>query len=159
MWHGTRCYGDAIETSTRPDVPWCWAVVPAGIGQVTSADRATVRAAPAQTMRGFGVSGAWWPNDLADFRPEVREAVGALLFAPGPRGIGLSVYRYNIGGGGTGVTDPVRAPETFLVRPGVYDWDRDAAGRLFLRLARRWRVPILIGFVNSAPGVWTTTGS
>src|ERR1700730_6422744 len=129
------------------------------IGQVTSRDRAAVRARPAQTMRGFGVSGAWWPNDLVHFRPEVREEVGALLFAPGPRGIGLSVYRYNIGGGGTGVTDPVRAPETCLVRPGVYDWDRDAAGRLFLRLARRWRVPILIGFVNSAPGVWTTTGS
>jgi O-glycosyl hydrolase len=126
---------------------------------VTSRDRAAVRAGPAQTIGGFGASGAWWPNDLARFRPEVREEVAALLFAPGPRGIALSVYRYNIGGGGTGVTDPSRAPETFLVRPGVYDWNRDPGGRLFLRLASRWGVPILLGFVNSAPGVWTTTGS
>jgi O-glycosyl hydrolase len=118
---------------------------------------ATVREDPAQTTQGFGASGAWWPTDLVHFRPDVQEEVGALLFAPGPRGIGLSVYRYNIGGGGTGVTDPIRAPETFLIAPGAYDWDRDPGGRLFLRLASRWGVPILVGFVNSAPGIWTTT--
>ena len=54
----------------------------------------------------------------------------------GSDGIALSVYRYNIGGGGVGVTDPVRGPETLLVSPGVYDWNRDAGGRLFLHMAR-----------------------
>jgi O-glycosyl hydrolase len=117
---------------------------------------AVVQPAGAQTMQGFGASGAWWPNDLARFAPEVQERVAELLFGPG--GLQLSVYRYNIGGGGVGVTNPVRAPQTFLVAPGEYDWSRDAAGRSFLRRAAEHGVPVLIGFVNSAPAVWTTNG-
>lgn len=108
----------------------------------------------AQVMQGFGAAGAWWPNDLVHFRPEVIRNIADMLF--GPSGIALSVYRYNIGGGGVGVTHPVRAPETFLVSPGTYDWSKDAGGRLFLHLAAERGVPMLIGFVNSAPAVWTT---
>jgi len=119
--------------------------------QVTRVD-----ATPAQTTQGFGASGAWWPNDLVHFSQAVQDQVAAMLF--GPDGLALSVYRYNIGGGGVGVTTPARAPETFLVRPGVYDWTRDAGGRLFLRKAAAMGVPTLIGFVNSAPAVWTTNG-
>src|SRR6476661_8099343 len=59
---------------------------------------AVVSTNPAQTMQGFGAAGAWWPNDLVRFSPAVREKVADLLF--GKDGIGLSVYRYNIGGGG-----------------------------------------------------------
>jgi O-glycosyl hydrolase len=117
-----------------------------------------VRPETAQIMQGFGASGAWWPNDLVSFEPEVQEQVAELLFAPGPDGIALSVHRYNIGGGGVGVARPARAAQTFQVSPGKYDWDRDPGGRLFLRLAGRWQVPVLIGFVNSAPAVWTTNG-
>src|SRR5688572_3961604 len=71
---------------------------------------ATVSSIAAQTMQGFGAAGAWWPNDLVKFDPGVRARVADLLF--GPDGIQLSAYRYNIGGGGAGVTNPVRAPET-----------------------------------------------
>jgi O-glycosyl hydrolase len=124
--------------------------------QESPAPLATVSATPSQTMQGFGASGAWWPNDLVKLDPEVREAVADMLF--GQSGIELSVYRYNIGGGGVAVTNPVRAPETFLVSPGTYDWGRDPGGRLFLRLAAERGVPILIGFVNSAPAAWTTNG-
>jgi O-glycosyl hydrolase len=112
--------------------------------------------AAAQTMEGFGASGAWWPNDLVDFAPAVQQRVADLLFTSG--GIGLSVYRYNIGGGGVGVNNPTRAPATFLVRPGHYDWSRDPGGMLFLRAARDRKVPILLGFANSAPPPWTTNG-
>jgi O-glycosyl hydrolase len=107
-------------------------------------------------MQGFGAAGAWWPADLGHFDQDVQEHVADLLF--GPDGIRLSAYRYNIGGGGVGVTNPVRAPETFLVSPGRYDWTRDPGGRRFLRLAADRGVPVLIGFVNSAPSVWTTNG-
>lgn len=117
---------------------------------------AVVQLVGAQTVQGFGASGAWWPNDLVRFSPEVQERVAQLLFGPG--GLALSVYRYNIGGGGAGVTIPARTPETFLVKPGVYDWSRDPGGRLFLRQAAAMGVPALIGFVNSAPPVWTTNG-
>jgi O-glycosyl hydrolase len=112
---------------------------------------------PMQVMQGFGAAGAWWPNDLIHFRPEVIRSVADMLFSP--EGIELSVYRYNIGGGGVGVTNPVRAPETFLVSPGQYDWDRDPGGRVFLHMAAERSVPILIGFVNSAPPIWTTNSA
>jgi hypothetical protein len=89
-------------------------------GAAGSPSASLVSPARAQVMQGFGAAGAWWPNDLIRFRPEVCEQVADMLFAPD--GIGLSVYRYNIGGGGTGVNNPVRVAETFLVSPGVYDW-------------------------------------
>lgn len=119
---------------------------------------AIVDPTPVQTIQGFGASGAWWPIDLVQLAPQVQQRLAEMLFAPAPAGIQLSVYRYNLGGGGLGVSDPSRAPQTFLVKPGVYDWSRDAAGRTFLGLASRHRVPVLVGFVNSAPGVWTTNG-
>jgi O-glycosyl hydrolase len=121
------------------------------------AQSGVIAASPAQTMQGFGASGAWWPIDLAHFRPEIQEQVGELLFSP-RGGIGLSAFRYNIGGGSVGVTNPHRAPQTFLMSPGQYDWTRDVGGRTFLTLASHHQVPILVGFVNSAPAVWTTNG-
>jgi hypothetical protein len=117
---------------------------------------AVVAQSGAQTMHGFGASGAWWPNDLVNFSPDVQDRVAGMLF--GQDGLALSVYRYNIGGGGGGVRSGPRAAETFLVRPGEYDWSRDAGGRLFLKKAAEMGVPALIGFVNSAPVVWTTNG-
>ncbi|MGE0542011.1 MAG: glycoside hydrolase [Dehalococcoidia bacterium] len=133
------------------------AVVAAGMrASHDSAPTATVSAVPSQTMQGFGAAGAWWPHDLVHFNPEVQEHVADLLF--GPDGINLSAYRYNVGGGGVGITNPVRAPETFLVSPGRYDWTRDPGGRRFLSLAAERGVPALIGFVNSAPSIWTTNG-
>ena len=110
----------------------------------------------AQTMDGFGASGAWWPSDLEHFPRAVQDRVADLLFSR--TGIALSSYRYNIGGGGVGVTDPTRAPQSFLVAPGVYDWSADPGGMRFLRLARDHAVPILTGFVNSAPPSLTTNG-
>jgi hypothetical protein len=100
-----------------------------------------------QTLAGFGASGAWWPIDLARFPESVRREVGQMLFSP--TGIELSGYRYNIGGGGTGVTTPDRAPKRYPA---------DTAGLFFLGLASDARVPVLTGFVNSAPPAFTTNG-
>lgn len=120
----------------------------------TSVPTVEVSASTAQTMDGFGASGAWWPNDLGRFPSSVQKQVADLLFGHG--GIELSAYRYNIGGGGIGVTDPTRSVPSFLVKPGVYDWSADPGGLSFLRLAHAKGVPVLEGFVNSAPPVWTT---
>jgi O-glycosyl hydrolase len=115
---------------------------------------ARVSAAGLQVMDGFGASGAWWPNDLERFPAAVQQKVGDLLFSP--QGIDLSSYRYNIGGGGVGVTDPTRAVQSFLTGRGGANWSADPGGLLFLRLARAHGVPMLAGFVNSAPTRWTT---
>jgi O-glycosyl hydrolase len=106
-----------------------------------------VDAAPAQRIDGFGASGAWWPNDLVRFPRNVQRRVDDMLFSQ--RGIALSGYRYNIGGGGVGVNDPARAPK----EPAT-----DKAGLTFLRTANEAGVPILTGFVNSAPPEFTTNG-
>jgi len=124
-------------------------------GGLATTAPAVVDPAVVQTMEGFGAAGAWWPNDLVNFGQKVQSQVADMLFEQ-KNGIGLSVYRYNIGGGGVGVTNPPRAAQTFLVSPGTYDWSRDPGGRLFLRLAAQRGVPILAGFVNSAPAIWTT---
>jgi O-glycosyl hydrolase len=133
------------------------AVGAGGPGDDPSDRQAVVDPTPAQTIEGFGVAGAWWPNDLIRFDPSVQAMVAERLFGAG--GIALSAYRYNIGSGGVGVEHQVRAPEGFLIAPGEYDWLRDPGGRRFLSLAADHGVPVLIGFANSAPPVWTTTGT
>lgn len=59
---------------------------------------ATVSSAPAQTFSGVGGSGAWWPMDLFHFPEAARQNLSDLLFSQS--GLGLSSYRWNIGGGG-----------------------------------------------------------
>ncbi|TDL26637.1 glycoside hydrolase [Rickenella mellea] len=116
--------------------------------------RVTVSTQPAQTMNGIGASGAWWPNNLGQYPESVRSHVADLLFSQNH--LGLSSYRYNLGGGGVWVGTPSRATETFFVSPGVYNWSADAGGVYFLRKAAQFRVPQLTLFVNSAPPAFTT---
>jgi len=120
---------------------------PATIATPPNLPIARVTAAPAQTIQGFGASGAWWPNDLVKFPARARQAVADMLFSP--QGIALSGYRYNIGGGGVGVTTAARAPKEEAA---------DVAGLTFLRAADTAHVPVLTGFVNSAPPQFTTNG-
>lgn len=120
----------------------------------SAASAAAVITGPAQTIAGFGASGAWWVNDLTNFSPSVQARVASLLFTTS--GIDLSQYRYNIGGGGAGVTVAARAPASFLTSSGGYNWSNDPGGQYFLRAAATDGVPDLIGFVNSAPGQYTS---
>nr|MDT0659370.1 glycoside hydrolase [Micromonospora sp. DSM 115978] len=130
--------------------------VPPSAAPAQAARPAEVAPGPAQTIQNIGASGAWWPNDLVNFAPAVRQRVADLLF--GQNGLALTAYRYNIGGGGTGVTNPVRAPQTFRTGAGTYDWNRDPGGQTFLRYAAQYGVADLVGFVNSAPAAWTSNG-
>ncbi|HWG25115.1 glycoside hydrolase [Actinospica sp.] len=123
-------------------------------GSAAAASSAAVVTAPAQTIAGFGASGAWWVNDLTNYSSSVQAQVAADLFTTS--GIDLSQYRYNIGGGGTGVSVAARAPQTFLTSSGGYDWTKDPGGQYFLKAAASDGVPDLIGFVNSAPEQYTT---
>ncbi|KAF5352043.1 hypothetical protein D9758_009439 [Tetrapyrgos nigripes] len=118
---------------------------------------ATVSGTPAQTFSGIGGSGAWWTIDLFQFPEEVRQNVSSLLFSQA--GLGLSSYRYNVGGGGVGVNNPSRAPETFYVSPGQYDFSKDAAGVYFLTEASKHGVSQLTMFANSAPAPLTSGGT
>jgi len=110
--------------------------------------------APAQTVAGFGASGAWWVNDLTHFSAANQAKVASLLFTTA--GLDLSQYRYNIGGGGVGVSSGPRAPGSFLTSSGSYNWNADPGGQYFLKQAAADGVPDLIGFVNSAPEQYTS---
>ena len=41
--------------------------------------------------------------------------------------------------------------ESFLLRNGTYDWDRDHAGVTFLKMAQKYAVPYITFFINAAP--------
>lgn len=118
---------------------------------------ATVSSAPAQTFTGIGGSGAWWPNDLWHFPDTTRQNLSSLLFSQS--GLGLSSYRYNVGAGGVNVSNPTRAPETFYVSPGVYNFNADQQGQYFLKEAAKRGVPSLTAFANSAPPTLTSGGA
>ncbi|KAJ4471522.1 glycoside hydrolase [Lentinula aciculospora] len=115
---------------------------------------ATVSSTVAQTFLGIGGSGAWWPHDLFDFPDSVRQNVSSLLFSES--GLGLSSYRYNLGAGGVGVSNPVRAPQTPYVSPGVYNFSADPQGTYFLQQASDFGVPGITMFLNSAPAPLTS---
>jgi O-glycosyl hydrolase len=127
---------------------------------------ATVSAEPQQTVRGFGASGDWWTTDLYYFPQQAQQQVMKLLYSPS-QGIGLSQYRYNIGGGGVGADVPTadeselgaatRAPSSFFVAPGIYNFNHNPGGTLFLRMAARYGASITAQ-VNSAPPYFKTNG-
>jgi len=112
-----------------------------------------------QTMDGFGASGAWWAQYVGTWDDDVRNHIAKLLFDR-TEGIGMSVYRYNIGGGlpAAGIWDTWRQTETFEVSKGVYDWSRDAGGVWFLKQAQAYGVENLLAFVNSPPARMTVSG-
>jgi O-glycosyl hydrolase len=131
-----------------------------------SGSTATVSATAAQTMAGFGASGDWWVNPVQYFPARAQQHIADLLFTS--QGLALSQYRYNIGGGGAGADVPTggeselgfqdRAPQTFYVAPGIYNWSHDAGGTIFLRYAAVDHVPGIVANVNSAPPQFTTNG-
>jgi len=111
-----------------------------------------------QKIEGFGASGAWWAQNLGTWAPPQRNRVARLLFSRA-QGIGLSQYRYNIGGGlDDTIDDPWRTAETFETGPGTYDWNRDAAARWFLQAAKEHGVEDFVAFVNSPPRRLTANG-
>lgn len=121
----------------------------------------TVDTEPKQTLTSFGASGAWWPNDLIHFPKHVQNNLSSLLFSED--GLYLSSYRYNMGGDGGNDTQEVvtngSRVESFLLRNGTYDWNRDHAGVTFLTMAQKYAVPYITFFINAAPSHIATNGA
>src|ERR1700742_4157448 len=59
----------------------------------------------------------------------------------------------------SGLTVSSRAPETFYVSTGNYNWSADPQGVYFLQKAASYGVPLLTAFVNSAPPAFTSNGN
>jgi O-glycosyl hydrolase len=111
-----------------------------------------------QTIAGFGASGAWWAQDVGGWEAGSREQIVKLLFDQ-QEGIGLSIYRYNIGGGdGKSIPDAWRRAETFEISQGKYDWSRDTNAIWVLKAAQQAGVEHFVAFVNSPPARMTQSG-
>lgn len=122
-----------------------------------------------QTMESFGVSGAWWAQEIGGWTETdeesglpKRERIAELLFDK-EKGLGVSCYRYNLGAGsaqsGKGVFSvPCRRAESFDCDDGTYDWSRDQNAVWMLREAVRRGVKEIVFFVNSPPERFTKNG-
>jgi len=124
-----------------------------------------------QTIDGFGASDAWRCQFVgANWPIEKRERIADLLFSRdtdtngNPKGIGLSLWRFNIGAGtaeqgdASGIRNPWRRAECFLNPDGSFDWSKQAGQQWFLKAARQRGVDKFLAFANSPPVHLTSNG-
>ena len=114
-----------------------------------------------QTVEGFGASGAWWAQLVGGWPEETRKEIMKLLYSK-TEGLGMGVYRYNLGGGskesGKGKLSLGRRASSFIKEDGTYDWDRDAEAVWCMKEAARNGADEIVLFVNSPPDCWTVSG-
>lgn len=122
-----------------------------------------------QVFEGFGASGAWWAQIVGGWTqidPQsgvaVRDRISELLYSK-EKGIGLQIYRYNIGGGskhsGKGTfSQPARRTESFDAGDSAYDWSRDQNAVYMMNQAVRDGAEEIVLFVNSPPERLTKNG-
>lgn len=112
-----------------------------------------------QTYEGIGASGAWWAQIVGGWDNEtengeqIRNVISQLLYSK-THGIGMNIYRYNIGGGsahsGNGeYSDFARRTESFDTSDGTYDFSRDKNAVYMMKQAVKDGAEEIILFVNS----------
>ncbi len=113
-----------------------------------------------QTMDGFGASACWWGQNVGGWNN--CKDILALLY-DGEKGIGLNIYRYNLGAGSVNdesIYETRSRTETFLKDDGTYDFSADANAQNALSIAKTLagddlRVTL---FANSPPVSLTKNG-
>ena len=118
-----------------------------------------------QTFESFGTSSCWWSQNIDD---EATAKEIARLLYDDETGLGLDVYRYNIGGGehdnpDCRIWDTSRRTESFYVlneETGEYEYDftRDANARRMLDYAVEYGAKEVILFCNSPHFSMTKSG-
>lgn len=130
-----------------------------GTHHVVSAERC-------QTMDGFGASDAWSFWQIGTWDEQVRKTAADWLFSleedenGKPKGIGLSIWRFNAGSGSASQGD-----SSMINRDTRTDrFDAQTGQRQFLRMAKERGVSTFIAFYNTPPvhltqnGLGTNTG-
>ena len=136
----------------------------------TLADKAahtfTITKKPCQTIDGFGASDAWSMWQIGTWADSVQQQVADWLFSQecdeegNPKGIGLSIWRFNAGAGSA-----TQGDEAQINRDTRTEYFSKQTGqRRFLKLAKQRGVPTFLAFFNSPPiqltqnGLATNTG-
>lgn len=114
-----------------------------------------------QTFEGFGASGAWWAQSVGA-RPALCDEIARLLYDK-DSGIGLSIYRYNLGAGsadsGAGnCGDALRRTHSLETEDGGCDPFRDEAAVNMMRKAAEYGAREIVVFSNSPPERMTKNG-
>lgn len=125
----------------------------------------------AQTIDNIGASGCWFSEGIGKYWPDAKkEQIAQWLFSKetdsdgSPKGIGLSAWRFNIGGGTTeqgdssGIKDFRKRVECFQNPDGSYDWSKQAGYVWFVKKAKAYGVENLIAFSNTPPVQFTKNG-
>lgn len=144
------------------------------VAATAPAEALRIRIDPAtsyQAIDGFGASDAWQCAIVGKNWPlEKRERIADLLFSReldaqgNPKGIGLSIWRFNLGAGtaeqgdASDIRNPWRRAECFQNPDGSYDWSKQAGQQWFLRAARQRGVERFLAFPNSPPVHLTRNG-
>jgi hypothetical protein len=124
-----------------------------------------------QTIHSFGASDGWTTKFIGNWA-DVRKKnhIADLLFSMDtaqdgtPVGIGLSLWRFNIGAGSyeqgdsSDIATDWRREECFLNADGTYDWSKEAGHQWFLQAARQRGVRYTLGFALSPPVSMTANG-
>lgn len=124
-----------------------------------------------QTMESFGASDAWQINNIGKNWPlNKKNAIADLLFSNeldsegNPKGIGLSLWRFNLGSGSSeqgdasDITDEWRRTECFTTDGISYNMNKQAGQVWFMKAAKQRGVNKLLAFANSAPVYLTQNG-
>jgi len=132
---------------------------------------ATVNAATAyQTMDGFAASDAWAMDYIGKYwNTSAKAGIAKLLFSQNvnsgiPEGIGLSMWRVNVGGGtaeqgdNSGIDDKTRRAECFLSADGTYDWSKAQGQQYFMQQAKSYGCNQFVLFSNTPPVYYTRNG-
>lgn len=124
---------------------------------------------PRQQILHFGASDAWSMKYVGLWPEQQQRQIADWLFctdndAQGqPRGIGLSLWRFNLGAGSEEQGDSsyiqqATRTECFLNADGSYDWNKQQGQRNFLKLAKERGVNHFLAFMNSMPVFFTQNG-
>lgn len=122
-----------------------------------------------QSLLGFGTSACWWSHKIPS--EEMMQELADLLY--GENGLGLNIYRYNVGAGwdknNCRVDNPWRRVESFyqydddnedeFYHGGGYDWERDKTAYSFMKFCiERGNIDTVILFANSPHYAFTASG-
>lgn len=124
-----------------------------------------------QTMHSFGASDCWTAKFIGNWKNEQKkEQIADWLFSldtladGSPKGIGLSLWRFNIGAGSyeqgiaSDIPDEWRREECFIDAKGKYDFKKQKGQQWFLNAARKRGVRYTLGFSIAPPVFWAKNG-
>ena len=114
-----------------------------------------------QKFEGWGTSLAWWGHVVGGFSPDIRSDYLTRIFGT-KSGLGLTVARYNIGGGENPRDKFLSyraAVPGYAPRAGLWDWNADQRQRLILHECMSMGVTHIQAFSDSPPYYMTISGS